>query len=161
LFAIEFRIGDIDDQSKAVSSSGDGKSKNLGFDYSRHPNDPTDDDIDIDGINRLLRVRHDARRKQEFDLADNIRAQLKTKHRVFVVDHDRTWSTIPANVGITRTLKSTSVDDSGPIAHRTRYVNCQNVSRHFYSIFFRMIVVCFCSLLCFTEYGRGRGTKHR
>lgn len=80
--------------------------------YVRHLDDPTDDNIQIDEINRLIYERNHARRDRDFDKANSIRTELKSQHGVVLNDQERTWSTNPANVGRFR-----PTEDFGPTGH--------------------------------------------
>ena len=56
-------------------SGGDGGRKaplnTFGSSYRRHPDDPTDDDLDVEEIERIIEERNDAKRDRDFELADN------------------------------------------------------------------------------------------
>lgn len=100
-------------------SGGDGGSKarlnTFGSSYRRHPDDPTDDDLDVEEIERIIEERNDAKRDRDFELADNIRDQLVSEHHVVLNDRERTWSTNPANAG--RLGTSSPAEDFGPNGH--------------------------------------------
>lgn len=65
-------------------------------DYRRDPSDVTtaDDknDINVEAIQDMLRIRDKARLRKDFDLADEILAELQQDHGVFVVDDKRMWT---------------------------------------------------------------------
>jgi cysteinyl-tRNA synthetase len=85
--------------------------------YSRHPDDPSDDDIDVEDVTRLIQMRNQARRKREFRRADRIREKLKTKHHVYVIDQTRTWSTNRSNLSCIRVMKVATREDLGLMGH--------------------------------------------
>ena len=66
--------------------------------YTRHPDDPADDSIDVGEIYRLIKKRDDARRKRDFKLADSICTKIRLEYGVFLIDQERIWSTNLANV---------------------------------------------------------------
>ena len=97
-----------------TGSGGGNRSNSFGSSYSRHEDDP-DDGMEIEEIERLIEERVVAKRERNFDVADDIRDQLRSEHRVVVNDRDRTWSTNPANVG--RLGVMSPVEDFGPTGH--------------------------------------------
>lgn len=89
----------------------------VGSSYHRHPDDPTDDDIDVESIEDLIAQRNNAKRDRDFRRADGIRSQLKFNFRVVLNDRDCTWSTNSANVGPIRPMRHSLADDLGQTGH--------------------------------------------
>jgi hypothetical protein len=113
--SIGFRRSPDDGYSPAGTRTTGGVST-FGSSYSRHPDDSTDDDIDVTEVEKLLEERNEAKRDRDFALADSIRDDLKKHHGVYVDDKERTWSTNVANSGRLG-VRNTSTEDFGPTGH--------------------------------------------
>lgn len=107
------------DGGSITGSSGGGGVRGFGGGtvYSRHPDDPTDDGIAVEDIQRLINKRNHARRNRDFMIANRTRTQLITEYGVVLNDQERTWSTNPANVGRNKSMNYVRVEDFGPTGH--------------------------------------------
>ena len=84
--------------------------------YNRHPDDRSDD-IDVEGIDRLIQKRHVARRKRNYDYADSIRSELRSVYGVIVNDRDRTWHAFSKNVHSSGANSNPPMVNYGPTGH--------------------------------------------
>ena len=72
-----------------AGSYGGGGGSGYGHDFQRDPSDQAP--IDANRVNQLLTQRNDAKRQRDFNLADQIRDQLKNTMGVEVYDKDKLW----------------------------------------------------------------------
>ena len=81
------------------SSNNYGNSRQGGHDYQR---DFQADDSRVpneEAVHELIAQRNQARRRREFDLADDIRNELLQKHGVALMDRERMWRTGASDSG--------------------------------------------------------------